>query len=77
MNLADFWPLVCCLVGRIPLWSMSSFRRLRVVWELNRNFRGHHKDTSVAGQVLEHVTIYFHSEPLEPQMCWGELELSM
>lgn len=49
---------------------------LRVVWGLNRNFRSHHKDTSVACQVLEVITVYFHSESLEPQMRWCDLELS-
>lgn len=64
-------------MGRVSLQSMSGFRRkFEDCLGFKQTLRGYHKDTSVACQVLEHVAIYFHSESLEPQMCWCELELS-
>lgn len=42
---------------------------------LSWRFRGYHRDSSEVGQVLEHVAVHFHSEPLASHLHWHELEL--
>lgn len=57
--------------------STADFKHGIVNGSLSRKFRGFHSDPSVAGLVLEYITIHFHSEPLGPHLCRYELELGV
>jgi len=57
--------------------STSDFNYALIIGRLSGKFRGLHSDVSVVGYVLEHIAVHFHSEPLEPHLCWCELEFGV